>query len=160
VSGAPVIVGKVHRAGSPVATVVRWQTVAESSTSSLSPADMAVPLGANQIWRMDWSLRVGSGASAGLKVGVIYASSETVDGDFVAIGMGNAAGTIVSSAMLINNWSSGTYATVATANGWIRMTGVVRTGAAPATLNLVLGPQGGVTGTVHRGSNVVANRIG
>jgi hypothetical protein len=141
------------------------QTIVKRITSDVTIATnanadvtgMFFPIGANEIWSVEFHLQIGCNNTGGVNFAMQLPASATHR--TVVTGMGGSS-TAIASSVLTTTSSSANLNTVNSANGWCRMTAVIVNSTTAGTVQLRF--KSGTdtqTSTVFADSYLVARRI-
>jgi hypothetical protein len=117
-------------------TAVNSSLVSISSDSALvSITSLGLYVGTGETWRFEWYLSAGSADASGCSCGVnISSATATVEGQVSAVGTGGPGepgATYVFDRIVARNTPYGGGALIAgVSNGWVKITGVVKSGGA------------------------------
>jgi hypothetical protein len=126
-------------------------------TTAANVAGLSFAIGANEVWIFDFILRIGSSSTTGCK----YAITTPAGATLMAIVFGNTTAITAFNEEILT--ASGTltaavYQAIATQNGMLRISGVVRNGATAGTVQLQQAKVTSGTATVGANSSLMARR--
>jgi hypothetical protein len=136
--------GQVTADGRVIANVTNTLITAANVTG------LSFPIGANEVWSFEAHIQNGCSGTGGVKFALTVPAGASFRA--VALGMAATAAALTSAVLTVSGTLSIAFNTAALVTGWTRITGLVRNGATPGTVQVQF-----AAGTAAQTSTVFAD---